>query len=180
MEDKETNDQKKFSLWDFFIALIERFLCRKTNYLEDKSFFEDDNKLYDKDGLLTLEYKAKIKEYEDYLISNPMSDFLKSEYNKNEMDSYVLEGVCEFTDKRHRLFVEYDRADKEKKSFNEQEFAEEVAVKNISSIEDKEKAKTVFSEIIEKDIEEMLEDSNIEVREDIKGVLQKAMEGGDL
>jgi len=178
MEDKEQlNEKTKFSLWDFFIALIDRFLSKKTNYKEDKMFFENDGNLYDEKGELTLEYKAKIKEYEDYLRTNPMSDFLQNEYKENEMDSSVLEGICEFTDKRHELFVEYDRAQKEQGIlFDEQKFAEEMAIKNISSIEDKEKAKTLLTEIIEKDIEEMLKDSNKDVSGYVKEVLQETIE----
>lgn len=168
----------KISFWDSFIALIERFLSRKINFKEDKLFFEDENNLYNEKGELTPEYENKIKEYENYLTTNTMNDFLKNEYKENEIDNAVLEGVSKFTDRRHELFTEYDFLQKTKgELFNPQEFAEEKATINIQSIEEKENAKNVISELIEKDIEEMLNDPD--TKEEIKGTFQTAMEGGE-
>lgn len=106
----------------FFSKLMERFTNGKYSTPEEKAFFGDENNLYDEEGNLTPEYQKRIKEYEDFIKSKNVDDFLRGvhsedseefgpAYNDNELA--ILSSSNDFISEKEIIERDLDKLKKE-------------------------------------------------------------------
>ncbi len=139
-------------LWQRFINLINHFLQKKTNYNNDLLFFENDENLYNVDGTLTQHYRDKIKEYEKYLLNNPISTFLINNESTDNTDIAVIQSIKDFTEKRVEIMNEYDNENREKGSiFSPISFIKERSMQSVECMKEKEDISHTIDAIIEDD-----------------------------
>lgn len=167
---EEKNEKKAFSLMDYFIDLLNRFMGKKPDYEADKKFFEDEKNLYDAKGKPTKAYQQKMKEYEKYLHENSMSDFLLKNEVEDESDQLVLKTACDYSDRRRQLMAEYEAAAKKQRSnFKPSEWALEQAQKCGDTPQEKEELADFFEELLADEALIPLEDK--ETREKLGALL---------
>ncbi|WP_195669761.1 hypothetical protein [Bacteroides intestinalis] len=167
---EESNNKKSFSLMDYFIDLLNRFMGKKSNYETDKKFFEDEKNLYDAKGKPTPAYQQKMKEYEKYLHENNMSDFLLKNEVENESDQLVLSTTCDYLDRRRELMDKYEKEEKKQRAnFKPSEWALRKAQECGNTPQEKEKLATFFEELLADEALVPLEDT--ETREKLGTLL---------
>lgn len=167
---KESNNRKSLSLMDYFIDLLNRFMGKKSNYEADKKFFEDEKNLYDAEGKPTPAYQQKIKEYEEYLHGNNMSEFLLKNEVEDESDQLVLSTACDYSDKRRELMDEYEKEEKKQRAnFKPSEWALRKAQECGNNPQEKEELAVFFEELLADEALIPLEDT--ETREKLGALL---------
>lgn len=169
---EKNNEKKSFSLMDYFIDLLNRFMGKKSNYEADKKFFEDEKNLYDEKGKPTPAYQQKMKEYEEYLSKNSMSDFLLKNEVEDEDDRLVLETAWNNSDKRRQLMTEYEEAEKKQRSnFKPSEWALKKAQEIGDTPEEKVELAAFFEDLLADEALIPLEDTA--TREELGALLTK-------
>lgn len=167
---EENNNKKSFSLMNYFIDLLSRFMGKKTNYEADKKFFEDEENLYDAKGKPTPAYQQKMKEYEEYLHKNSMSDFLLKNEVEDESDQLVLNTACNYSDRRRQLMDEYEKEEKKQRAnFKPTEWALRKAQECGNTLQEKEELAIFFEELLADEALVPLEDT--ETREKLGALL---------
>lgn len=176
--EEHNNGKKPFSLMEYFLDLLHRFMKKIKGYEEDKVFFEDDKNLYNEDGTLTPAYEAKIKEYERYALEENMSDFLKQEEFTSETDAEVIDGISDFTTKRHAMMVEYSQMRLEKgQNFDPYEWVQEKVSAEGLTPDEKNEKKNILNELIEQDNLIIIDDST--TKEGLSILYKEAMKGDE-
>ncbi|MCD8261236.1 MAG: hypothetical protein LUD15_06925, partial [Bacteroides sp.] len=133
--------------------------------------------LYKEDGELTDAYKAKIKEYEKYVMETPMNNFLKEEFFKDKTDIEVIEGISDFARKRRQLIEDYEEEYRKNRNFDTVEWTERKSVENIQNEPEKEEVKQILSEILQTESIAMLEDAD--TNETIEDLLKASFHASD-
>lgn len=167
---EQSDNKKSFSLMDYFIDILNRFMGKKSDYEADKKFFEDEKNLYDAKGKPTPAYQRKMKEYEEYLHANNMSDFLLKNEVENESDQLVLSTACGYSDRRRKLMNEYEKEEKKRRAnFKPSEWALKKAQECGNTPQEKEELAVFFEELLANEALIPLEDT--ETREKLGALL---------
>lgn len=178
MENEKQKSEEGFSLIEYFLSLLDRFMGKKPGYEADTKFFEDDKNLYDEEGELTPAYQQKIKEYERYLKENNMNDFLKGEVCQDETDRIVVDTVCEYSDRRRELMADYERARKEGgRDFDPDQWVEERVLVYGKSEKEKEELSVLMQELLAENADVALDDPD--TRADMESSL-KVLKGKEV
>lgn len=170
--EEEIQKTEEFSLMNYFLSLLDRFMGKKPEYEKDKSFFEDEKNLYDKKGKLTPAYEQKIAEYEQYLKENNMTDFLKEEVSQDKTDQEVMDTICDYSDQRRILMADYEQVEKKKgRLFNQDKWVKDKIHVYGKSKEEKEQLSVLLQELLADYSDVALDDPD--TREDIEKQLSE-------
>lgn len=80
---EENEDSLLSRVINFFQKLMVKFTKGKYSTPEEQAFFSDEKNLYDENGKLTPQYQEKIKEYEEYVKSLDLDEFLHEVHSKD-------------------------------------------------------------------------------------------------
>lgn len=80
---EEIEDSFLSRVINFFQKLMVKFTKGKYSTPEEQAFFSDEKNLYDENGRLTPQYQKKIKEYEEYVKSQNVDEFLHEVHSKD-------------------------------------------------------------------------------------------------
>ena len=111
MEHKENEMERNISFAERVISkvrnILDKYMEGFAGYDELKKFMDDDNNLYDSNGLPTEEYKKKIAEVEEYVKKTSIDSTISSMTSHDETDAEVIKGILEFVDRRKEVIRKY-------------------------------------------------------------------------
>lgn len=174
MENIEKDANRNHSFAEQVISkvrnILDKYMQGFAGYDELKKFMDDDNNLYDENGLPTEEYKKKIAEVENYVKATPIDSTIYSMVSHNEVDAEVLKGIIEFVDRRKDIIRKYtEEENMYGEDFNAEKFIDNMLDKYAENTEERKQILDIMETMAEKDSLDALDEES--VREGFKEMI---------
>ena len=166
MEHKENEMERNISCAERVISkvrnILDKYMEGFAGYDELKKFMDDDNNLYDSNGLPTEEYKKKIAEVEEYVKKTSIDSTISSMTSHDETDAEVIKGILEFVDRRKEVIRKYtDEENLYGEDFNAENFLNNMLDKYAENQEERKQILEIMETMAEKDTLNALEEESV-------------------
>ena len=194
---EENEDSFLSRVINFFQKLMVKFTKGKYSTPEEQAFFSDEKNLYDENGRLTPQYQKKIKEYEEYVKSQDVDEFLHEVHSKDseefgpaydENEMAIMESAIGFISNQDEIEKDIEKS-KDEAEWNDKPFDLDVwlanYVKEQGICENVNEVMEIIKDMIldeleklEKEIKEIDEDDIYQITKKIsvKEIYQKTMD----
>ena len=166
MEHKENEMERNISFAERVISkvrnILDKYMEGFAGYDELKKFMDDDNNLYDSNGLPTEEYQKKIAEVEEYVKKTSIDSTISSMISHDEIDAEVVKGILEFVDRRKEVIRKYtDEENLYGEDFNAENFLNNMLDKYAENQEERKQILEIMETMAEKDTLNALEEESV-------------------